>query len=384
MNNLLKGGFYLSYLYLIVSFVLMLSGISSIVLLPDVYVSYLGSLVFFVNIIILFVYKEAKKRKTLDIFFLLICFFSIIHRIASSNPPTIASILSFTVPLSIGIVFEIVLRRKILDDDKIKNLFVLFFVGTCFLFFFYKFSSYYSISGGAIHAVYFIVVLLPIVFIIKNDIYKYIAIFVSLIISVLSFKRGAIISVILISFVFITLRLFEANKKEKLFNVILLFGVFLAVQYYYGQGSRDLEYTIKRFENLENDGGSGREELFNYFIDEINHFSMIDHVFGRGAKATSSYYDNLTAHNDWLELYFDYGVICFMLWGLFWLNNIYKCLKTIKEKNQYTPMYASIIIAYCVMSMVSHVMIYSYSSIVMIYLSYINYKLDENRHSYLS
>lgn len=97
-----------------------------------------------------------------------------------------------------------------------------------------------------------------------------------------------------------------------------------------------LKYTIA-------DGGAGRFNYWKRAIDIYKESSLFNQVFGYGA-ATIKHVTGFVAHNLWIEILLDLGLLGVIVTVIFYLNYIKLSLK---EKNTY---YASVFIGYIIMS----------------------------------
>lgn len=131
-------------------------------------------------------------------------------------------------------------------------------------------------------------------------------------------KRGAIVISILCLLFFLWKNIKVTNIGKKIglliLSSLLCFIVFLFVQ-------KQLEeslYFQKRIEQTVEGNASGREELYttfaNYFLNDA---SPLQFVFGSGADATLKVSYNY-AHNDWLEIAVNQGILGVMIYLLYW------------------------------------------------------------------
>lgn len=144
-------------------------------------------------------------------------------------------------------------------------------------------------------------------------------IILSLIMVVLSFKRGAIVCGLVI--VFFSLYYIKREyrvSKAKLFILatFVLSAVFAALSYFLTVN----EYAAYRFAQTEEGNYSGRENYFFDLLNAISDFDAINLFFGKGINYSFRILNNF-AHNDWLELMTSMGFLgvtlyLFTFWGI--------------------------------------------------------------------
>ena len=86
-----------------------------------------------------------------------------------------------------------------------------------------------------------------------------------------------------------------------------------------------------RFLNLKEDGGSGRLFIYSELLKLYKNSTLFEMVFGHGYQSTNKYI-GILAHNDTLQILFDFGFIGFLLYSLF-LFYLIK-LAVVKHKNK--------------------------------------------------
>ena len=163
----------------------------------------------------------------------------------------------------------------------------------------------------------------------RNAMKMYLGLFVILVYLVLGMKRGAIIvgAICMLYFLFSSIRRSHGVTKIKyiFFTIVLAVVGFYFVMYQMATS----EYLNKRIEDTMEGDSSNRDDIYTSFWNLF--FSQADvtnFVFGFGANGTL---ENLGyfAHNDWLEIMINQGIIGFFIFLYFfvcyyksWKNSI--------------------------------------------------------------
>lgn len=172
---------------------------------------------------------------------------------------------------------------------------------------------------------YLFATLIPLFIVYKNKpLYQYIGIALCLLFTIFAMKRGAIVvSLVAALMLIITQIKVDRNKKKYMF-----FSFFLCVFAYFliSYMIENSDYFMMRFYlTLEGDS-SNRDvlwgEIFQYLKNDLDLFSIF---FGDGAYATIRHCSNY-AHNDWLELAVNQGVLGVLLYFIFY-KSLYKAWK---------------------------------------------------------
>ena len=179
-------------------------------------------------------------------------------------------------------------------------------------------------------------------------------------------KRGGIIAWGLSLLVYYIINVFvnrkNREKKRRIFPIIsfLLLSItliFLFIQFDLATGG----YIIGRFDAISEDEGSGRLGIYMEVIAKIQKSDFISFIFGHGRLAVekvTAY--GMPAHNDFLEMFYDYGVIMFILYLVFHIFFLLNIFKLIRIKSAYAPIMAMSYVSFFIFSMISHVFLYSY------------------------
>ena len=167
---------------------------------------------------------------------------------------------------------------------------------------------------------YSFVALLPaLVLFHKKPIIQYVLLAVCAYFILLGMKRGAMLSgaVCLAWFLFANVR--KAPRKRRWIIVVVSAIVIVAGVYFIQYRINTSSYFQYRIEQTQAGESSQRNELYSVFY---NHFVHEDNpvlfFFGNGANATLKIGENY-AHNDWLEIAINQGVLGLIIYMIFWI-----------------------------------------------------------------
>ncbi len=257
--------------------------------------------------------------------------------------------------------------------------YLIFFVNTAL--FLLEISTRLSSSEALrTNTVFFVLMLAPLATLIRNTRNRFALLFLVLTCSVMSGKRSAMIAIALLLLIE-WVRYMRTSSRNKfrtviisVFSAVLLAGAVFAVESALGIS------FVERFQGLEEDGGSGRTEAFVQVSFRYSQLPFEDKLLGCGHNAVRvedfvsldfSKDEALSAHNDFLEVLYDYGLIGLILYLLFVFRIIALTRYWRKvDKEYYYSMLGSLAVFF-VMSMVSHLVIYpTYFAYLMIFWAY--------------
>lgn len=213
------------------------------------------------------------------------------------------------------------------------------------MFLFYVFSSLYANyiirltynRFAVVNLVYNVIVFMPWIMLIRNKIIRRVGLFIVFLIVILSMKRGAIVTFPLMvgSAMIVDAIVMKKNIGAviKFISIMTLFFASLLIADQWSGG-----FLTERF-SLENlAAGSGRTELYNLSIEDFSKRSLWEMIFGRGSGATIEYLGK-SAHNEWLEFIFNYGIIGSFLYAVLLLLIGLKLRKLVKRSSTFAPAY---------------------------------------------
>lgn len=261
------------------------------------------------------------------------------------------------------LLFFVSIRQKPERFHKTNIIFFLLLAFTVPLFILVlNFQNRLSVSTfSLLNDVYFLLLLLPWVLLYPKIQWKSIGILVIIIAVLLSMKRTALLSLVVALVIYFLL---ERIRVRRLIDGRFLFGVFafaaiMLPLYSYIDTQTD-SYLLSRISSSSDDKGSGRVDIYNEVIKLQNESNISSWVIGHGhnrvVKSTSEF---VSAHNDWLEVLFDYGLVGLVLYSCFHLLLLRKILRLLKLRSYYGPPMAASYALFFLISLSSHLVIYS-------------------------
>lgn len=195
----------------------------------------------------------------------------------------------------------------------------------------------YLNGGFTNNASYFFASLLPFVFFFdRKYLLKYAILLICIYFVLNGMKRGALlITGLFLCFYLWTLvfRDSSGNRVGKIFSILLLIVVTIAIYFFVNNSWLYNEYVIERLQSISEGDTNGRADIYrillNNFVNNTNLFNMF---FGIGPEGTMRV-AQLHAHNDWLELLTDCGIVGV----LFYLSYFYSFFKTCKKYKNILP-----------------------------------------------
>jgi len=191
----------------------------------------------------------------------------------------------------------------------------------------------------------------------KKKLFVYLLLLIAILIS---FKRTISIAFVLASVFYIYISNL-VNKRRFIFkNFILIISLITTSYLMYTYIDTLFSHDItKRFSSIsmeekEND----RIRIYNEIIYYQNRSTLSEWLLGHGynsvKKATKF---ELSAHNDWLEILYDYGLFAFLIYGILNVYLIKYLSYLIKIRSQYAAAFGVSIIIFFVSSLLSTVIL---------------------------
>jgi hypothetical protein len=152
------------------------------------------------------------------------------------------------------------------------------------------------------------------------------------------------------------------NSKVKTKKILLglvfllafIWGVYIFNELFDG-------FLFYRFYAKEFSGGSGRDEIYITVIDMIRNSSYFDLLWGHGWNTVlTDNYLGFSAHNDFLECIYDFGVVTFFSYISLYVCLIVFLISLVRKKSIYAAPLFSSITMFLLNSLVSHILLYNW------------------------
>lgn len=173
---------------------------------------------------------------------------------------------------------------------------------------------------GNMNVGYLFLALMPAVYLFKKTSVRFLVAIFCLIFVMAAMKRGAILIGAFCLTLFIITSLKKSNQSTKLVTLFLTIVLLGIIVWYFEYKMATSDYFLMRLEKtVSGDDTSGRDTIFstlwNHFLDN----NILYQLIGEGANATLKV-AGIYAHNDWLEILTNQGLLGIFLYLLYWLN----------------------------------------------------------------
>ena len=138
--------------------------------------------------------------------------------------------------------------------------------------------------------------------------------------------------------------------------------------------------VFERFETIQEDNGSGRTEVWRL----INNQGILTYLTGNGFNSVViNSRLVLSAHDDYLEAWFDFGLIGLILYVVSILCVFTQTAISILKKKNYAPAMVLLSSILVILTSISHIAIYYWFNIVILDIAYffglIDHEKKENK-----
>ncbi len=216
-----------------------------------------------------------------------------------------------------------------------------------------------QINTAHIGVSYFALIVLPLVLLHPSRIIRILSWVVVSVVTVSSIKRGGFITLLSGAIVYVWCKQYISRKN----SLTILMGIIglcvLAYSIYYMVTFFESN-IIERLMNLQDDQGSGRLGIWQTVIDNLRHSDTASFLLGHGYRSVEVPLGNnlVPAHNDFLEVFYDFGLIGLVLYLIAWYHLIVDTIRMIRRKSPYAPTFSMMVVIVFIFSMLSIVIYY--------------------------
>lgn len=214
---------------------------------------------------------------------------------------------------------------------------------------------------------YFLLYLLPLYLCCKNKYIVYVSVFIVAIAVFMSAKRGGTIAILLglLSYIVVNSAMLKSSRYKLLKFMITAISIFIIAYLAFGLLNSVDYYIVTRMYDIANSGGSGRDVVWLKTIDMIESSSMLNMLIGHGFNMVLQDSPiHLSAHNDFLEIQYDFGLFVFIMYILLHIQFIKRIIKMINQGSSYAAPLSCSYAIFFVNSLVAHIFIYTHYLII--------------------
>lgn len=262
-------------------------------------------------------------------------------------------------PLSY-LFFYVRARRYPGSLEQLQRYFLGFSVACVVLFF----AVFREVNAGRagnlqqLNAVFFPLLTLPWIALVRKPTVRVLGFALIGIAVLFSLKRTAIIAASLAGVTFVVVGALTAARKSRLrtFLSVVVGVLVVASAYLYVDDSLGVAVTDRMLAARE-DGGSGRLTIYQAVLDQFAAADVGRLLFGHGHYSTFEIF-GVTAHNDFLEVAFDYGIVGLALYLWLHASLLRKLRGLVRARSSYAAAFGAAYAVFATMSMTSHLIIY--------------------------
>lgn len=291
------------------------------------------SIIYIVKLYLFYKFKVNRLLNTVLLFIII----NVLYYLFTDNDNSfsfLSAILCYFLPIFPIYYYT---KKNYISDRIIVYIFILFLIVSVLSFFSVRQAflyEYYHKEDMTNNIGYLLASIFPYLLFIKKRLYRYVICFFLLALILYSAKRGAILISIVIIFLLTYYTEINNSKLKTKHYIYICFICIISIfiiQYFLETN----DYLRERIftDNKRSDITSGRNEIYSYFFNYYINSDLKELFIGYGFDATKRIY-GLHAHNDWLEILIDYGLIglcitlsfyyCFIKSILSYKKNIYR------------------------------------------------------------
>lgn len=234
-------------------------------------------------------------------------------------------------------------------------------------FFYYKNWTFANeVDEAHLGTSYYVLFLLPTLLLTPHKWLRYLGIVITGLVLFSSFKRGGVIAFVLaiVAYLFVKEVLVERKFTRLLVFLIAMIALFIILIFVDNAMGNVIS---ERIINIREDGGSNRDQVWTTTWNMIKTSNAQQLLFGHGHSAVLKYSPlGLSAHNDFLEMLFNYGIIGFVPYLVLHFQLIKQIFSGIKFQNENAPILTFTYTIFFCLSMISHVIVYPWMCLIVI------------------
>ncbi len=249
---------------------------------------------------------------------------------------------------------------------------------------FYFILSRLSDLTNQSNTIYYAFLELPLLLCVRKKKNQVLILILFSVLALLSMKRSCIFAVLGIWTLYSCVLIMKSNGKRKVTGIMIVLFLLLVGVFSFNQIDVMLGGQIsERMNKEETDEGRGRLAIYEVTWLMQQHSSMNEWLLGHGHNGV--WHNSpleISAHNDFMEVLYDYGLIVFILYLCLWGYVMNKCLYLYRINSYFLVPYISSICIFIVLSLVSHLVLYtSYFNLLVIFWAGVEAFVEKEKRS---
>lgn len=308
-----------------------------------------------------------------------------LHFLGEGLPIIVLNMLSVSYCPLTCLFFFCALRRRP-NAYKITILVFLLLLGVCafLLLAVYQYRNLSAAGAAQLNPVYYVLLLLPWALICPRVWWRYTAVAVVAYGVVWSMKRTAFVALVGAIAVYF---LCEHHRLRRVLSwrwlAAIVFVSCTVLQMWSYVNRETSGHFLWRFSTIRDDRGSGRLDIYKQVVRLQASSTIESWIFGHGHDGVRQVnawagQDGKSAHNDWQETLYDYGLPGLLLYTTLHGALLAYVSGLVRQRSYYGSVMAASYVLFFVMSLVSHLVLYSsYFSYLMAFWG-VMWALSEN------
>ena len=249
---------------------------------------------------------------------------------------------------------------------------------------FYFILSRLSDLTNQSNTIYYAFLELPLLLCVRKKKNQVLILILFSVLALLSMKRSCIFAVLGIWTLYSCVLIMKSNGKRKATGIMIVLFLLLVGIFSFNQIDAMLGGQLsERMNKEETDVGRGRLAIYDVTWLMQQHSSVDEWILGHGHNGV--WHNSpleISAHNDLMEVLYDYGLIVFILYLCLWGYVMNKCLYLYRINSYFLVPYISSICIFIVLSLVSHLVLYtSYFNLLVIFWAGVEAFVEKEKRS---
>lgn len=265
-------------------------------------------------------------------FFLMYFYFGVMY-LVNSNEIRITDISNIYMPLIVGMLGY--MGQWHLKERAFEALMIIYLFSLSFIYLAKVRYGAYRYSTVGLNSIYYIVLIFPMIFIIKNEKIRCIALALVILLAIISLKATVIVMI-----AFSLIVGYVVKNRSKLWKMVFVAPVvaFIIVIGLSMLAASILDINLFEEYVFENPGGIERLKMWKSIFNGYLKGNLLEKLFGFGYDSVMKLVER-SAHNDYIEILYDFGIVGLVLLVVCTMVLIRIGIKMIKYNYKYSVIY---------------------------------------------